>query len=65
MSEIVSLLMRRDGVSEWEAKERVRETLNEIDFAIAEGGGDEQVEDIVMEYLGLEPDYLSSLLFGL
>lgn len=61
MKEIINILMRRDGISENEARNLVEECREEIETAIA-GGRYMEAEDIFMDWLGLEPDYLISLL---
>lgn len=61
MKEIINILMRRDGISENEARNLVEECREEIETAIA-GGRYMEAEDIFMEYLQLEPDYLINLL---
>ena len=56
MNRIVDILMKRDKMSQREAEALVNETLNEIldDPAAA--------DDIMLSYLGLEPDYIIDLL---
>lgn len=61
MKEIINILMRRDGISENEARNLVEDCMEEIETAIAEGRYYE-AEDIFMSEIGLEPDYLISLL---
>jgi uncharacterized protein (UPF0297 family) len=59
MDEIIEILMRRDGNTEQEARSRIREVLNLME----ECGYDPVVsEQIFMEMLGLEPDYIINLL---
>ena len=62
MEELVKLLMRRDGISENEVYNLVEGCQQEIQEAIEFGANLELVEDIVMDWLGLEPDYLELLL---
>ncbi len=58
---IQDLIMRRDGVDRETADEMVRETkLRLRDFF--DGCAEDDPEEIVMEELGLEPDYLMDLL---
>lgn len=64
MSEIIAILMRRDGMTRQDAKDLVRQTLDEIDDAISCGCGYDYITDIVEYNLGLEPDYLDILLMG-
>ena len=61
MNEIINILMRRDGISENEAKNLVEDCMAEVETAIA-GGHYMEAEDIFMNWLGLEPDYLIQML---
>ena len=58
MNKIINILMRRDGLSYEEAKNLFLETQEEIDIALREGRSLEDVEYIIEDYLGLEPDYI-------
>lgn len=58
MKEIVKILMRRDGISEEEAWNYVRECQEEINYVIEHDGSITEVEDVIADILGLEPDYL-------
>ena len=62
MSEIVEILMRRDGISQLEAENLVEECREEL-WDVAARGNYQECEDIVYSYLGLEPDYLDVLLW--
>ena len=58
-SEIVEILMKRDGLSRREAQEQfneVREMIQECNFDPVE------TEDILIEELGLEMDYIFEFL---
>ena len=60
MNRVVKILMERDGDTQEIAEARVRECRDELmmlDF-------DELMDydDIIYEYLGLEPDYLDDIL---
>lgn len=60
MNRIIEILMKRDGNTEEEAKERVKEVkdmLEECDYDPCEA------EIIMMEELGLEMDYIEDILF--
>lgn len=60
---IVEILMNRDGNTRQEAEERVqycRQRLYEEAVDIGDYGA---AEDIIVEELGLEPDYMMELLF--
>ena len=61
MSEIIDILMKRDGVTREEARNTLQETREMINDAIASGNFDE-VEDIVYSELGLEMDYIDELI---
>ena len=58
MTKIINILMRRDGLSYEEAKNLFFETQEEIDIALREGRSLEDIEYIIEDYLGLEPDYV-------
>lgn len=59
MNRVVSILMRRDGMTLWEAEER----LNEVRDMIADCEYDlDETDEIMQEELGLEPDYLFDIL---
>lgn len=62
MVEIIDILMRRDLMSEEEARALVQQTQEEIDEAISEGAGYDEVQDIIQYNLGLEPDYMMDFL---
>lgn len=57
MNRIVNILMNRDGMSKKDAEDLVKETREEI---LASDPW--EMEDIMMDNLGLEPDYIFSLL---
>lgn len=59
MNEVVEILMKRDGLSRREAQEQfneVREMIQECNFDPVE------TEDILIEELGLEMDYIFEFL---
>lgn len=59
MSKVVEILMKRDGLSRTEAQEQfneVREMIQECNFDPFE------TEDILIEELGLEMDYIFEFL---
>ena len=62
IDELVSLIMRRDGISRNEAENIIKDCQYEIDDAIFHDGSLDLVEDIIADYLGLEPDYLDLFL---
>lgn len=62
MQNIIDILIRRDGISENEAYEICEQCRHDILHAIDKNCGIEEVEDILMDWLGLEPDYLMDLM---
>ncbi len=61
MERVVKLIMKRDGLSYEDAKTEVSNTVDEM-YEALEGGDSDQVEEILMDNLGLEPDYIPQLL---
>lgn len=57
MNEIVQILMRRDGISAHEAREMYFDCKAMIDEAV-QSGNEFDVEDILLDELGLEMDYI-------
>lgn len=62
MNEIIKILMERDGMTEKEAKEAYEETKEHI-FEAIESGDFYEAEDIMLDDLGLEMDYIFDMLF--
>ena len=62
---IKDTLMKRDGLSEEEAQEQVDMVTQDVSESIMTAGSLEDIEDIVMNDLGLEPDYLEEILFNM
>ena len=60
--ELVKLIAKRDGISENEAYEICEQCRHDILHAIDKNCGIEEVEDILMDWLGLEPDYFMDLM---
>ena len=60
--ELVKLIVKRDGISENEAYEICEQCRHDILHAIDKNCEIEEVEDILMDWLGLEPDYLMDLM---
>lgn len=60
--DIVRLIKKRDNLSLTEARIIVDECVNEVDKALENGASLEELEDIVKDWLGLEPDYLEIIL---
>lgn len=61
MDSITEVLMRRDGLSEEDAKREVEDFKTDIEDSIMSGNL-EDIEDALMNDLGLEPDYLMDIL---
>ena len=61
VNDIINLIARRDNISTLEAMNIVNECMEEMEEAVAQGYWQE-AEDILMAYLGLEPDYLDILM---
>lgn len=61
VNDIINLIARRDHISTLEAMDVVNECMEEMEEAVAQGYWQE-AEDILMAYLGLEPDYLDILM---
>lgn len=60
MKEIIQILMDRDGMTRKEAVNLINETATLIFEAVHEGS---DPEDVLMDMLGLEPDYIDAFLF--
>ena len=61
VNDIINLIARRDNISVLEATNIVSECMDEMEDAVMRGNWLE-AEDILMSYLGLEPDYLDILM---
>ena len=61
MDNITKVLMRRDGISEEDAIREVEDFKTDIEDSIMSGDL-EDIEDALMNDLGLEPDYLLDIL---
>lgn len=57
MNPVVKILMERDDITEQEATDLVRETKEELMNSPCGDGA-----DIIMDNLGLEPDYIMDIL---
>jgi len=62
LSEIVKILMRRDGLSKAEAVETVKNFMEE-NSQLIENGDYDALEEALMGDLGLEPDYIEELIY--
>lgn len=54
MNKVIEILMKRDGLDEEEARALVEETRDEI-ISLDDPM---EADNIMMDYLGLEPDYI-------
>lgn len=61
VNDVINLIARRNNISVLEATNIVSECMDEMEEAVAQGYWQE-AEDILMTYLGLEPDYLDILM---
>lgn len=61
MKEIIKILMKRDGISREEAKEQLDMFLEDASEYIQEGDLS-GLEELLMDQLGLAPDYLFDIL---
>lgn len=62
VDDIVKILMKRDKIHEYEAREMVKNCQDEMNDVIMCGGTYDDMEDAVKYWLGLEPDYIDILL---
>lgn len=58
MNKVVEILIERDQITQEEAESLVRETRDEI-FSLDDIT---EADDIIQDYLQLEPDYLQDIL---
>ena len=56
MNKIVEILMERDGITEEDARALIEETRDEIMC------NPENADEIIQDYLGLEPDFIMYLI---
>lgn len=62
LSEIIRILMQRDGLSKAEAVETVKNFMEE-NSQLIENGDYDALEEALMGDLGLEPDYIEELIY--
>lgn len=62
MNKVVEILMKRDNMTEADAKDLLATVQTEVQDAVADGDYD-LVEDIIACDLGLEMDYAMDILF--
>lgn len=61
MEELMQLLAKRDNITFYDARLMIDKCIIALNEAI-DYGDNEDCEQIIYEYLGLEPDYLPILL---
>ena len=59
---IIAILMERDELTKEEAREQVEDAVDAINDIMESGGSYEEAEDVLLEDLGLEMDYIFDLL---
>ena len=59
---IIAILMERDELTKEEAREQVEDAVDAINDILENGGSYEEAEDVLLEDLGLEMDYIFDLL---
>lgn len=64
VQEIAEILMRRDNISYNEAMDMVERCQDELEILVQGGGSLDDAEECIAYWLGLEPDYLVTLLDG-
>ena len=57
MNKVIEILMKRDGIDKEYAEALVKETCDEIMI------NPDMADEIIEDYLGLEPDYLEYILY--
>jgi hypothetical protein len=62
IEELAEMIAKRDSLTYEEALSSVRDCAAEMERAFFDGSLNE-AEDILREYLGLEPDYLDLFIF--
>lgn len=62
MSDIVGILMKRDGLTREEAQSQ-KEYAKELMLDALDRGDYDDVEELMYEELGLEMDYIDEMLF--
>ena len=61
METIKDILMRRDGLSETEANNRIDEARQHM-YELLDSGETDEAYEICNEHFGLEPDYIQELM---
>ena len=63
MNRVVEILMKRDGLSQAEATQLVADTREELLVCATDGATGMDADEIIMNNLGLESDYLFDILY--
>ena len=58
-------LVNRDGITPEEAQSQINDVTSDIETIVSSCGSLTEVEDLMMDELGLEPDYLDEILFNM
>lgn len=62
MTSVANILVTRDGITQQEALDRVKECRDRIYAEAVPSGDYEVMADIIADELGLEPDYCFDIL---
>ena len=62
MKTILEVLIERDNMPKDEAEDLINEAKEEVQTILDRDGGLWEVEEILMDYFGLEPDYIFDLI---
>ena len=63
--DVIMLIAKRDGITFHEAQAAVKEFENELARLLDEDASLLDLEDLIADYLGLEPDYLDIFLMDI
>ena len=64
MNRVVKILMKRDGLSQKEAEKRFDEVQNIINNYLEDSADSDEIEQVIMDELGLEPDYIEDFIYA-
>lgn len=62
IEKVARIIARRDGMEMADAIEIVQECAEEMQAAVEDGAGIEEIYDMILSDLGLEPDYIDEML---
>ncbi len=62
MKSVLEVLMERDGMSEEDANDLINEAKEEANNVLENNGGLDDIEAILKDYFGLEPDYIFDII---